>query len=452
MRRAARNGIVLQGFVLAGLGFFVLCGAGSAVLTCNNQGFICKKLSTGLPDLDCPKAITSLAISNGGAATEGWYDNGTQCGRSRKTGDPCGDKLSTMVCGVSSPPPPIDYPPSGPPDGGCDYEVDPFCNENQNPFASPVPPATGASHASTVGGVQLPPQRVSETLAEVADQNLPPAVDQLLHTLAGLSSVHIKTRVVIQTAREEGRAGATDLTAYEYWEAGTRYRIHAYVNPSVGLSQVPDFAFDGVHQQMVLQSGLERTLSIISLDARMVPVAIPNPLFLPLAFLSPNDQDRCPLCELRLADIATLSSLRSGKSTTKTSAGTPATLSVRGWRTYDSDIHFDVQFDKSSRITSVRQLTADGKELDVTELSDYRKVLGAPFEFPRVIDFKRSAPGAKAPWLVVRYIVDRLDVNQKIADSTFVIPEDTVSKVWDSDTSQWRKYIGFNTEGFCKKP
>ncbi|HSS47698.1 MAG TPA: hypothetical protein VLX28_02010, partial [Thermoanaerobaculia bacterium] len=156
---------------------------------------------------------------------------------------------------------------------------------------------------------------------------------------------------------------------------------------------------------------------------------------------------------LRLTDVAALGSLRSGKPTARPgAAAAPATLTLRGGRTYDSEIRFEVQFDKSSRIRLIRQLTADGKELDVTELSDYRRVLGAPFEFPRVIDFRRSEPGAKAPWLMVRYIMDRLEVNQTMSDSTFVIPEETVSKVWDSDASRWRKFSGVNTEGFCKKP
>ncbi|HSS50458.1 MAG TPA: hypothetical protein VLX28_16090, partial [Thermoanaerobaculia bacterium] len=236
MLRSARKRFALQRLMLVGLGFFALCDAATAALTCNDQGFICAKLPNGLPDSDCVKAVTSLAIANGGTATEGWYNNGTQCGTSLKTKKPCGDKLSTI----------------------------------------------GASHAPPSGGVQLPPQRVSETLADLAVQNLPPAVDQLIDSLAALRSVHIKARVVIQTSGEEGRAGASDMTEYEYWEAGRQYRIHAYINPTIGLGEIPDLAFDGVHQQMVLQAGLAKTLSIVAQDARMVPIGIPNPLFLPL--------------------------------------------------------------------------------------------------------------------------------------------------------------------------
>ncbi|HEY8020428.1 MAG TPA: hypothetical protein VIH93_04980, partial [Thermoanaerobaculia bacterium] len=198
---------------------------------------------------------------------------------------------------------------------------------------------------------------------------------------------------------------------------------------------------------------LDRTLSITAQDARMVPIGVRNPLFLPLAFLRPSDQDRCVLCELRLADVAAIASMRGKKVATKAASLAPGEhVALRGGRTYDSSTRFELRLDKSARVTSIRQLTSEGKELDVTELSDYRPVNGAQFDFPRVIDFKRSEPQATAPWLVVRYVIDQLDVNQPIEDSAFVIPYDTVSKVWDSDAAVWRKYRGFNTEGFCKKP
>lgn len=330
--------------------------------------------------------------------------------------------------------------------GVCDVAVGdaPTC-----PYEPPPDDAVGTSLA---GGMKVPPQAASERLSEAASESLPPMVDQLLRGLAALSSIHLKARVVAQTIAGEGRPAATDLTEYEYWESGRRYRIHAYLNPTMGLGEIPEVAFDGTHHQMVLQAGLERTLSITGQDVRMVPIGIPNPLSLSLAFLSPDDQDRCPLCELRLADLVPLAAKRSAKPGKSGAPMIAGSLSVRGGCIYDAGSRFELSLDGAGRVATIRQLTESGREINVVALSDYRRVGATTIELPRVIDFQRSDPQAKAPWLVVRYIVDRMEVNQPLDDSAFVISRDTVSKVWDSDAASWRKYSGFDTAGFCKKP
>jgi hypothetical protein len=150
-------------------------------------------------------------------------------------------------------------------------------------------------------------------LRSLPTHSMPLSAKLLMQQLARLGSVHMKSRVLMWEAEGEGKAPRTSITEYEYWESGARYRIHTYVDPKMGFLDITDLAFDGSQYQQLQRMGQDLFLAKGSDDERMIPLPIDNPLFLPLAFLSPQDEQKCALCELRLSDLRLLAQLQTAQ-------------------------------------------------------------------------------------------------------------------------------------------
>jgi hypothetical protein len=288
---------------------------------------------------------------------------------------------------------------------------------------------------------KLPPERTASLQTVV----LPPSAATLLRTFAGYQSAHLKARIKITPA---GGLAHPSVSPYEYWAKGAFFKLHSPIDPRLGLSEVTDVAFNGQIWQVAIHGGLETTLTIEGRDHPAMPTFLPNPLFLPLWFLSPEDSELCPLCELRLSDLAQLQNSRqallaSAKPPPAGGGGTaPTSFEVTGGRAYEQNVQFKVSLDQAGRVTTIKR-SEGGILLDMLTLSDYQTAGTAPFEFPRRLTLARNS-AAGAPWLTVDYFIDAVEFGAAVSGDDLMIPTTSVDAAWDNDEKAWLKKPPYN--------
>src|ERR1700720_1572038 len=423
---------------------FVMSNPAAGQSSCQLPGLACNFVN-GVPDRNCPKAPTSLAIANGGSAgyNSGWVPNASQCGIDLTTRKPCGAKLSTECCncdvGIGFPDP-CDGDPTYPDCGG--GGGDPYWGALGNDCGDSVGPKLLATLAAPV----------ADRLGGMVQQTLPPTAEHMLNELAQLRSIHLiaSASVSMRDPAVAHAAPVRSTASYEYWESGSSYRISNTLDPKFGLVDVPEWAFDGKHHQMLMGAAAANSvLGVHRGDERSTFVPLENPLALTLDYLSLEDAESCVACELRLADLHYLAGLRAGlperpASSSSTEAAGGEGLVLRGGRSYDSGhpvTNHQVALDTKGRIISIKDVDAAGHLLRQIELADFRPVAGLDVELPRAVTLSKSTAGDTAPWFVVKYEIGTLEVNQTIPRSTYnLISQPRVHKVWDSDLNRFMKY------------
>lgn len=95
--------------------------------------------------------------------------------------------------------------------------------------------------------------------------------------------------------------GGTDL---EFWGNGVNYRYQSRM-PFANKEMEFDITFNGTNYGIRNVKG--KTLNVSTNDSAILPISY-NPLFLPVAFLSPED-DSCQGCQLKLADFLRIEEL-----------------------------------------------------------------------------------------------------------------------------------------------
>jgi hypothetical protein len=439
------------GFTIAAVAMFAAGPAAVGQLTCNLPGLICSSLPNGKMDTNCPKIPTSLAIANGGATLGvGWYNNGTQCGINLTTKKPCGSNLSTGCCNCEStgfqPPCDIDpdFPGCIPPIGPIGF--DPPCGDDPCDDGGKLP----------IASIPLP--TVATRLGSMVQQVLPPSAESTLNALLGLKSVHFVASVSV-TMRDSTVAQASPARStaeYEYWESGPSYRIRNTLDPKAGLVDIPELAFDGRYHQVLLGSAAANAaLAVRRGDERTATTPLENPLFLALAYLSPEDADSCPGCELRLADLQYLARLRAGLAESSAAATSGQAPVVPGGRSYGEghpSTSHRLALDTNGRIVSIRDVDAAGNLLRQIDLADFRTVAGLGVELPRTVTLSKSNVGEASPSVVARYEIGTLEVNKTIPASTFsLISLPRVHKIWNSDFNVFMKYEQVPGDAVCPK-
>lgn len=256
------------------------------------------------------------------------------------------------------------------------------------------------------------------------DSNLSDAsranLEELIGFFAEMESVHMEAivRVVIP-----GRNGNEDTSAngtFSFWEEDGRFRIESEVDPRLGLAPNMEFAFDGVHYQSLLTE--DSTLSIYSEDLHQYPTAVPNPLFLLVDFLTP-DQSTCPTCALFLKDFMNESTwfarLDNARESAAKSGGRE--VFVASDPKNENRVIYRITF-TDAKLLKVDRLNADGLRLASLDFHNYRPVKeGDGPLFPRSITMRSfAADGAVAAKIV--YEIETLEVDHPIALDVFSIP------------------------------
>src|SRR6266567_8813613 len=113
-----------------------------------------------------------------------------------------------------------------------------------------------------------------------------------------LRSIHFIAHAAIWVVPHDDQVRGTG--EFEFWAAADRYRVRCVTSRQLGLASDLEIAFDGDRWQMFEhEHGL---LALKKGDNPMMVLALPNPLFLPLDFLS-LQTDTCPICAVRLTDL-----------------------------------------------------------------------------------------------------------------------------------------------------
>jgi hypothetical protein len=277
-------------------------------------------------------------------------------------------------------------------------------------------------------------------------------VERWLAAFAALRSVHLRARVLVtptSAARPQGIG--VSPASYEYWGEGGLYHILAPIDPRLGQSQVMEQAFDGGSSQLVMQMGLVKLLNLAAVDNPSSFVAMRNPLFLPIWFLTPEDSDLCPLCELRIGDLAQVQAARrSHAGDAATTRQAPQTAAFAGGHASSQNVQFNARFDAEGRVVEIERRLADGTLLDTLTLTNYRAVPGLAVEFPQQLVLARNDRQG-APRMTFAYTIDELEANPVLAPGAFTIARQSMDKIWDSDGRVWIK-AGLQTSyGLCKQ-
>jgi hypothetical protein len=175
---------------------------------------------------------------------------------------------------------------------------------------------------------------------------------------------------------------------------------------------------------------------------------VANPLFLPFAFLSPQDDSTCALCALRLADFAFLESQLALRPTSKSDGAPAASFVMAGGLSGGRKTSHRIELDEAGRVSRLRTISDSGSTLAEVRFYDYQTAAGTKFVFPRKIELAKSLDGAKSPWLNIRYVIDQLDFNQPIDVSRFTIPVDAMDTVVDSRKG-FLKWKRVDRKEFC---
>jgi hypothetical protein len=214
-------------------------------------------------------------------------------------------------------------------------------------------------------------------------------------------SVHLEADFEIVRDGVEGQG------QFKYWEDGERYRIICSTDPSLGLMGDVEYAYDGSTFRS-LQREID-TLTISANDSAQVPTAVPNPFFLPVGYLS-RDDDTCPGCALRLRDLKNDPKVRSTRLVNGVLLTLNATDRVIEWLRPDETRSSSVSWDQP---------------------------VGAP-GFPRRIVLRDFA-GDGHLWTSTEIVIRVLEINANIAPNIFEIPAEAASRVWDESEEEARR-------------
>lgn len=268
-------------------------------------------------------------------------------------------------------------------------------------------------------------------------------LEELRQKYAAIKSVHIVADAQIILYGQNFRVGAG---SYEYWAEGDRYKIKCHSDKHLGLLPDVDLAYDGSRFYH-----LDRASGILSYQRHDISKtfgALPNPLFMPVNFLSIEDDD-CPFCALRLGDLKSANT-RWYERASRLEAKAQAKDQITGQSLTEVEMpggtkakrQFKIRMrmagasEGEGRATLIDQVGLDGKLLSSTTFDNFQPT--AMGEFPRAM--KLEVFDEKSNILIqMVYSVKTLEIDQPLEKSVFAISFDEAETVWDSDDRKFAK-------------
>lgn len=339
---------------------------------------------------------------------EGWTRAPGRCGAT-SLGQACGNYLSGDTCAAGWPDPCE----CGPGIGPCEMST----------IQAAAIAAKGPSLAAPEDAVLR--SRLIETAQSIEGGSL----GALWRPYASLRSVHVRAAIEVwyaATAPDYKERRGT--VSYDYWEAGSRYRISSRTPAELNSFPLDEIAFDGSVFQLFFRFG---TLTVGSQDSR-VALTYRNPLVLPIEFLNPSDDLLCPACEIRLSDLKRLSAAVSSKAPAAQSSGPVNT--VKGGDVEGAPTAYVAQTSRDlSELISIEQ-KRQGTVVKRITFSDYRLIdKSSGWRFPWTIRLEMLDPQGEKVMGVFLYRIESLDLNPNLDSSIFTLPWSMAQLVWDDD-------------------
>ena len=281
-------------------------------------------------------------------------------------------------------------------------------------------------------------------------------LDELLKPYRAIETVHLRATATVTVGERAGpvRGGAR----IEYWDTGRRYRARCHTDPRLRhverfpLAQDADFAFNGKFaQHWDLEQNL---LSIGRRQSDLLPIALPNPFVLPVAFLLPDSRD-CRGCkvgleEIRSADLAEIDA--EGLLYWDHGSGEAVRLEATplGGRALDVTVEIG-DVDGVPVAERIERRREGGRQ--IVELSGHRPV-GDDREvamlFPSQIvvsDFGLDANGEEELQVRTEFAIDAITLDERIPRRTFSIDGDRTTAVYDRDQKRFLRRPGAEDDG-----
>jgi len=276
------------------------------------------------------------------------------------------------------------------------------------------------------------------------------SLGKLRERYAAVKTAHVSASVKLAVYGKEFRAGTG---TFEYWVEDERYRVRSRTDRQLGLKADFDVAYDGARFYL-----LDRSQGLLSYREKDEPrsmTSLPNPLFLPVDYLSGDDDD-CPLCALRLSDFKAESLRWSSRAAAlevrshgrdHATGETASEVEMLGGRVnnrpFKLRVRMSEQGDGSARPTQIDRVGTDGRVMASITFRDFAASQLGPF--PRLIVVKAFGDDGNLA-LQAEFTVKTLEVNAPLDRSLFTISFDEAEAVWDSDGKRFVKEKGTGTK------
>jgi hypothetical protein len=267
---------------------------------------------------------------------------------------------------------------------------------------------------------------------------------------AEISSVHLRAAVTLsfRVPLFEGQPAPVQGTGvFEYWEQDGKFRARCQTDPRLGLQHDLEIAYDGEHYQLRFLDSKTVSVQDEVFDRHRlppVPMATPNPLYLPVAFLAPGD-DECPGCQLLLSKLHDASFWQAAAAKLEADAlSTPTQLvwrfpgGARRGHGYEHRLRFD-GMGEAATLSSIERLDNTGRVQMAVVLENLKTTVGLSRPFPHGMRIYTFDPDLEDDPVVAKteYAIEVLEVGVRLPEEVFRIEGDDVTHVWDSDTRQF---------------
>ncbi len=251
---------------------------------------------------------------------------------------------------------------------------------------------------------------------------------------SNIRSVYMKAEGRALVALQGADSPSTATFAMSYWADGSKFRLNYRSNGVQGLLGNRQAAFDGDAVQRLDEASA--LLVFTTRPIRQTLVAGPNPLFLPLLFLTPNSVE-CPLCDIRLPDLVQSSQWDAAR----VSTGSPSQVFLRP-QAADDPWSYQVSLDRMGTSVvpiMVQRKDQSGKVLVQVTAKDFRD-FGSPVGMiPMAIETQSVDDDGRVDSRGSWKITD-LQINVAIEPSLFRISPDSAEIVLDDDSGIFLKH------------
>lgn len=267
------------------------------------------------------------------------------------------------------------------------------------------------------------------------------ALRRLRDFYKNLSDVSLKAGAWIW---KPDRSGEGD---FEYATSGAKYRLKVTLDPRLGFASGLEAAYDGETYQILSLD--DSRLSLWREDPGLIPSPLPNPLFLPVAFLGAQD-DACSPCDLSVS--AVLDEKR-WAARVGAARGIPAKagtleLLLPGGTLQGEPYYFRViVFPKRNLVQRIELIRQGGQILSSLDLESYQRSRGASQPFPHHIVLtgwnEKSQRTAS-----IHYMITDLQVNPppSLDPARFTISQDLANIVIDESRRSFLKHPNLKKE------
>ena len=267
--------------------------------------------------------------------------------------------------------------------------------------------------------------------------------DNFNASFRAIQSVHMKAEVLISFYNPLDYESTEPLlrkeASIEYWATDVRYKLTVRTDPDLKLAEDMEIVYDGSYYHMFFPKRGLLYYSRQESPPREIPAALPNPFFLPLDYLS-EDNDACSACRLNLEDMygdAVWSKFQANVASNELNMFT-----TPGGKLNGVDFVHRVSWDfENGGPARIERRNHDNQVIYTLDFSNYVEEHG--FNFPRMIigrSYIDNLSGQVVQGMEnsgIGFRIEQLSLNQAMPRETFSISNDRVEKFWDENEKRF---------------